>query len=58
MIQKILNILEEIVNKLYAIEQRQYKLSHKLDRVISKQNDDMFLNQVQEYEEDCGKVEP
>lgn len=58
MLQKILNILEEIVNKLYAIEQRQFKLNHKLDKVLIKQNEDMFLTQRTEYEEDCGKVEP
>lgn len=56
--QKIIDILEEILNKLYKIEQRQFKLSHKLDKVISQQNDDMFLDKIKDYEEDCGKVEP
>ena len=58
MLQKILDILEEIVNKLYTIEQRQFKLNHKLDKVLVKQTEDMFLTQRTEYEEDCGKVEP
>tara|TARA_R100001594_G_scaffold73014_1_gene107604 strand:+ start:257 stop:430 length:174 start_codon:yes stop_codon:yes gene_type:complete len=57
MMQKIINILEEILNRLFTLEQRQFKLSHKLDKILTKQNDDMFL-QKQEYEEDCGKVEP
>lgn len=58
MMQKIIDLLEEILNKLYKLEQRQFKLSHKLDKVITKQNEDMFLEKVNEYEEDCGKVEP
>ena len=57
MMQKIINILEEILNRLFTLEQRKFKLSHKLDKILTKQNDDMFL-QKQEYEEDCGKVEP
>lgn len=57
MLSKIKELLENILDKLYSLENRQLSLETKVNLLIKKEEDKMFLD-TKAYIDDCGKVEP